>query len=160
MTKFKLGLHSIAPILLVLALVFQGCASVNRNHGNQDVLLIAALTRQADQWDKDIIRKDLPAIAANMAHDFRQIRKNGSVVNKETFLQDITSPDLVIDPYTVEDFDVRIYGNVALLCGSTRMTGTFAGKVFRSHYRYIDIYVKRGGKWSVCSVQITPLPES
>lgn len=151
--------YRIVLMLLVVVLVFQGCASVSRTHDNPDALLIAQLTRQADQWDKDIVSKNLPAIAANMADDFRQIQKNGTVVNKETFLKEITSPDLVIDPYTVEDFDVRVYGNVALLCGTTRMTGSYAGQVFRSHYRYIDIYVKREGKWSVCSVQISPIPD-
>ena len=62
---------------------------------------------------------------------------------------------LTIDPYTVEDFDVRLFGDVALLSGRTRMTGRFDGKPFTSHYRYIDIYVKRNGAWKIVSVQIT-----
>lgn len=121
--------------------------------------LVAALTRQADAWDEAIVRKDLAAIASNMAPDFRQIRSDGSLVDRDTFLRDITSPDLVIDPYTVEDFDVRILGDVALLYGRTRMTGRFAGEPFTSHYRYIDAYVRRGGQWKVCSVQTTPVRE-
>jgi len=121
--------------------------------------LAAALARQADAWDKAIVRKDLSAIASNMAPDFRQIRSDGSLVDRDTFLRDITSPELVIDPYTVEDFDVRVLGDVALLYGRTRMTGRFAGEPFTSHYRYIDVYVRRRGEWKVCSVQTTPVRE-
>ena len=87
------------------------------------------------------MRKDRQAIEANMAEDFRQIDGAGNVETKASFVADLVSPDLTIDPYTVEDFDVRLYGDVALLCGRTRMTGTYQGKPFTSHYRYIDIYV-------------------
>jgi ketosteroid isomerase-like protein len=121
--------------------------------------LVAELTRQADRWDKDIVRKDAVAIAANMAEDFRQIGSDGSVADKAAFVRDITSSDLTIDPYTVEDFDVRIYGDTALLFGRTRMTGSYQGKPFATHYRYIDIYVRRAGKWQIVSVQTTRIAE-
>ncbi|UUZ50809.1 nuclear transport factor 2 family protein [Massilia sp. B-10] len=65
----------------------------------------------------------------------------------------------MIDPYRVEDFDVRVYGDVALLTGRTRMTGSYDGKQFKSHYRYTDVYVRRDGQWKVASVQITPVQE-
>lgn len=119
----------------------------------------AVLTLQAAAWDSAIVRKDIAAIAGNMTEDFRQIRWNGDVVDKTTFLRDITVPDLVIDPYTVEEFSVRVYGDVALLCGRTRMTGRYGAAGFQTHYRYIDVYVRREGTWKVCSVQITKIPE-
>jgi len=74
---------------------------------------------------------------------------------RASFVEGLVSPDLVIDPYTVEDFDVRVYGDTALLSGHTRMTGRYQGQAFKSHYRYIDIYVRRDGAWKIVSVQIT-----
>jgi ketosteroid isomerase-like protein len=118
---------------------------------------VAQLTAQADAWDKAIVRKDRAAIEANMADDFRQIDGAGNVETKASFVDDLVSPDLAIDPYTVEDFDVRLYGDVALLSGRTRMTGAYQGKPFTSHYRYIDIYVRRDGAWKIVSVQISPI---
>jgi len=35
------------------------------------------------------------------------------------------------------------------------MTGSYEGKPFTSNYRYIDIYVRKGGTWKIVSVQIT-----
>jgi len=147
------------PVAALLVLCVAGCSSTAPGSKPTDPALVEALTRQADLWDEAIVRKDLPAIAANMSPDFRQIRGNGSVVDRDTFLRDSASPDLVIDPYSVEDLDVRVYGDVALLCGRTRMTGRSAGEPFTSHYRYIDTYVRRDGQWRVCSVQITPVRE-
>jgi hypothetical protein len=39
------------------------------------------------------------------------------------------------------------------------MTGRFSGDPFVAHYRYIDVYVRRGGVWRVVSVQTTSIPD-
>jgi ketosteroid isomerase-like protein len=147
----KLTLSSLA---LTAVLLTSGCATVQT-----PAALTAALTRQAHAWDAAIIRKDLPAIAANMAPDYRHIRDNGDVSDSAGFLAFIGSPKLAIDPYHVDDLDVRLYGDVALLSGTTRMTGRYDGHPFKSHYRYVDTYVRRDGEWRVAHVQITAMPD-
>lgn len=120
-----------------------------------DAAVTALLSAQASRWDKAIVAKDRAAIEANMADDFRQIDGAGNVETKASFVDGLVAPELTIQPYTVEDFEVRLYGDVALLSGRTRMTGTYEGKPFSSHYRYIDIYVRRDGEWKIVSVQIS-----
>ncbi|MDR7332701.1 nuclear transport factor 2 family protein [Roseateles asaccharophilus] len=121
--------------------------------------LVAKLKAQADAWDRAIVAKDRAAIAANMADDFRQIDARGNVETKASFVDGLVTPDLVLDPYTVEDFEVRVYGDTALISGRTRMTGRYQGQPFSTHYRYIDVYVKRGGAWKIVSVQISPIKD-
>jgi ketosteroid isomerase-like protein len=118
----------------------------------------AELTRLSNNWDKVIVAKDEKAVAGNMAEDFRIIDGHGNVENKAQFVAGIMDPKLTIDPYTVEDFEIRFYGDVALLSGRTLMTGRYDGEKFTSNYRYIDIYVKRAGAWKIVSVQITRYP--
>lgn len=131
-----------------------GCASPPADRDT----IVALLGAQADRWDRAIVAKDRAAIEANMADDFRQIDGAGDVETRESFLRGLLDPALRIDPYTVEEFEVRLYGDTALLSGRTRMTGTYDGKAFRTHYRYIDIYVRRAGVWKIVSVQISKLP--
>lgn len=119
---------------------------------------VAELTRLSDAWDKAIVRKDEKAIADNMAEDFRQIDPRANLETKKSFVAGIMDPKLTIDPYTVEEFEVRLYGDTALLSGRTHMTGKYDGEVFESNYRYIDIYVRRDGVWKIVSVQITRIP--
>lgn len=119
---------------------------------------IAKLKQLSDAWDQAIVAKNRAAVAGNMGADFRIIDGQGNIENKQQFVDGVLDPKLTIDPYTVEDFDIRLYGDMALLSGRTRMTGTQDGKSFVSNYRYIDIYVKRDGKWQIVSVQITRLP--
>ncbi|HLO95891.1 MAG TPA: nuclear transport factor 2 family protein, partial [Burkholderiaceae bacterium] len=122
------------------------------------VELRAQLKAQADRWDQAIVARRREDIAANMAPDFRQIDGEGQVEDRASFLEGLMDPKLQIDPYAVEDFDIRLYGDVALLSGRTRMTGRYDGRPFKTHYRYIDIYVKRQGEWKIVSVQISKLP--
>lgn len=157
------------PIMLVTALIFGSLLGtfahffypdLSKSTG-QNALesTFVLLKKQADQWDQDIINKKTVAIAANMSSDFRHISKNGAVSDKNTFLDSIVSPDLTIDPYKVEDLEIRIYGDCAILHGTTRMSGTYRGQPFKSNYRYTDIYVHVADQWKVCQVQISPLPE-
>jgi ketosteroid isomerase-like protein len=148
----------ISAALVLLAVFLQGCAQKTPEVADPQAT-VASLTAQADAWDKAIVRKDRAAIEANMAEDFRQIDSAGNVETKASFVEGLVSDKLEIDPYTVEDFDVRLYGDVALLSGRTRMTGRYEGEPFKSHYRYIDIYARKGGAWKIVSVQITKIPE-
>ena len=120
---------------------------------------VRLLTAQADAWDKAIVAKDAAAVAANVAPDFTQIESGGAVIGRDEFVKDLLDPALRIDPYKVEDFGVRVYGDTALLTGRIRMTGSAEGKPFSSHFRYIDVYVKRDGAWKVVSIQITRMRE-
>lgn len=119
---------------------------------------VRELTALADAWDKAIVARNVPAVESNIATDFRQIRGNGIDVGRAQFIRDITDPTLKIDPYVVEDFSVRVLGDAALLYGRIRMTGSSSGERWESHFRYIDVYARRNGKWQVTSVQITPMP--
>lgn len=125
-----------------------------------DATEAAALRAQADAWDHAIVRRDRAAIEANMAPDFRQIDGHGNVETFRSFVDGLMDPALRIDPYTVEEFEIRRYGEVALLSGVTRMTGSYAGKPFRSHYRYVDTYVRRDGRWRIVGVQISRIPDA
>jgi ketosteroid isomerase-like protein len=134
------------------------CCAVSVSLAAERTADVAELTRISDAWDKAIVRKDEAAVAANMAADFRQIDGYGNLETKKSFVAGIVDAKLTIDPYTVEDFEVRLYGDTALLSGRTHMTGKYDGKPFESNYRYIDIYVRQGGSWKIVSVQITKIP--
>ncbi len=159
MTQYRFVL-ALAVAMATGTLVSLAACSVSvTSEQNAQSRAVAQLTRQADAWDKAIVRKDRPAIETNMADDFRQIDGDGDIETKASFVTGLVSPKLTINPYTVEDFEVRLYGDVALLSGRTQMSGSYDGKPFASHYRYIDIYVRTNGDWKIASVQITKMPK-
>jgi ketosteroid isomerase-like protein len=144
----------------VFAALLLLCAAANAVAADKTADVVARLKQLSDHWDKVIVAKDAAAIAGNMAEDFRIIDRRGNIEGKQAFVDGILDPKLTIDPYTVEDFEVRLYGDTALLSGRSHMTGSYEGKPFTSNYRYIDIYVRKSGVWKIVSVQITALPAS
>jgi ketosteroid isomerase-like protein len=142
--------------LAIAALSLGWCLGTAQAGEKEDV---AKLTQLSNAWDQAIVAKKEAAVAGNMAEDFRIIDGYGTVDGKRKFVEDILDARLTIDPYTVEEFEVRLYGDTALLSGRTHMTGKYDGKPFESNYRYIDIYVRRGGEWKIVSVQITKFPK-
>ena len=110
---------------------------------------------QADAWDVAIVRKDAAKVEANLSDDFLHIDVNGNMADKEQFMAAILSPDLVMKPYVVDEFTLRVFGDTALVHGATVMTGTYKGVPFRSHYRFTDTYFREAGEWRLVNVQTT-----
>lgn len=119
----------------------------------------AVLKAQAEAWDDAIVHKRRAAIEANMAPEFLHIGEDGALSGRAAFLDSILSDHLTIAPYAMEELQVRVFGDAALLTGTTRMHGSWRGKPFSSHYRFTDTYIRRDGVWRVVQVQITALPD-
>jgi hypothetical protein len=140
---------------IAVATLLSACTVVVVNPDTDRQVLAA----QADAWDKALIAKDRAGIEANMAPEFRQIRGGGHIANREEFIKDVLDPAFSMDPYKVEDFEIHLFGDTALLYGRIRMSGRDGADRWNAHFRYIDTYVRRNGKWSVVSVQVTPMPK-
>jgi ketosteroid isomerase-like protein len=143
----------------LLSVLFLSAATLTGLAGSDPTALKALLTQQAADWDVAICRKDKAGIEKNMGEDFRHIGPYADASDGVKFLADILDPALAIDPYTVEGQDIRIYGEIALLSGTAHMTGTYQGKPFKSHYRYVDTYNLQHGRWVVVNIQITRFRE-
>lgn len=117
----------------------------------------AQLQQQADAWDRAIIAKDLTGIAQNISESFRHIDSQGNMSSKSEFIAAITSEKLVIFPYKPENVEIRFYGGVALVTGTTQLYGTYNGMPFSTHYRYTDTYADESGVWRVINVQTTEI---
>lgn len=144
---------------IIFAALLAGCSMHVRMDTDSRVVAVAKLTAKSNAWDQAIVSKDRAAVEANMTDDFRNIDSNGSVLSAKTFVDELLSPDIVINPYKVEEFDIRLFGDIALVSGRVMMTGQYQNAPFTSHFRYIDIYAKRDGEWKVVSVQTTRIPK-
>lgn len=143
-----------AVAALAAAAVVAGCASTP---APDRAAVKARLIAQADAWDRAIVRKDRAAIESNMHPAFFQIGRRGERSTRAEFIDGLLDPKLTLDPYTVDDLEVHLHGDTALLTATTRMRGAYDGQRFESHYRYIDVYLRENGAWKIVSVQITGL---
>lgn len=112
---------------------------------------LAALERLNREYVDAFISADVEWYREHLAEDFVCIESDGSVLNKDQFL-DNTAKGRDVAHYILHDVDIRVYGEAALI----RATGVWTredGSMGMS--RYIDVYVKQSEGWKTVSAQIT-----
>lgn len=119
--------------------------------------LEATLKNQSDAWINAVVTKNREALEAHMTESFFMIDFDGRAIDKKGFINNVTSADLVIEPYNYEDLKIRVYGDTAIITAANNMRGTYKGHAFTRYYRYTDVFVKEGNIWRVVSVQATDI---
>jgi ketosteroid isomerase-like protein len=104
-----------------------------------------------DRYIQSFMQADVNWYREHLADDFLCIESNGSVLDKQQFLQKTAAgPDLA--EYRLAQVQVRIYGDVALVHGQ----GLFRRRdATTGTSRYTDVYLRVGSKWKAISAQVT-----
>jgi ketosteroid isomerase-like protein len=59
----------------------------------------------------------------------------------------LKSGDLKLDSIKLSDMQVHIYGDAAVVVGSSTQAGTFLGTPLASNIIFTDTFIKQNGKW-------------
>ncbi|MCK7491940.1 MAG: nuclear transport factor 2 family protein [Comamonadaceae bacterium] len=62
-----------------------------------------------------------------------------------------------LDVFEVEDVTVEVFGEVGLLTGLGSISGSYDATEFRHRVRFVDIYLRRDGRWRYCFSQSTEI---
>jgi ketosteroid isomerase-like protein len=84
-----------------------------------------------------------------LADDYIWTDYDGIVWTKAQDLEDLRSGQVVNTSYFEDDWQVRVYGDAAVVTGRTTVKETWKGKDTSGQYRYTDTWVKRGGRWQL-----------
>jgi ketosteroid isomerase-like protein len=108
------------------------------------------LERLNNEYVDAYMNADVDWYREHLAEDFFCIESDGSVLNKTQFLTNtLKGPDVA--DYKLEQVDVRIYGDAALV----RATGLWTRRDgSRGMSRYLDVYVRQSDEWKAVSAQI------
>jgi ketosteroid isomerase-like protein len=112
-------------------------------------------------WDKAFVAKDIRFIERVLADEFVATYGDGSRGDKAAEMAQTLDFDQQVNSSVLEGFRVRLYGDAALVWFSRTMSGPKSGKVISVTYRFVDVFVKRAGRWQCVSSQstrVTPVP--
>jgi ketosteroid isomerase-like protein len=101
----------------------------------------------ANEWDRAMVENDAEAIGRYMADDWTIIGPDGSVGDKATFLELVKSGTLSHDVMESEDFNVRVYGDTAVVTARGISGGKYQGQAFREVERSSCVFVRQGARW-------------
>ena len=106
------------------------------------------------KWNEAYRRKDIAVLNRILANDIIIIYGDGTRATKS---EDIASIGLdeQIESSTLDDFQVQVYGDTAVVMSRLTSSGVRHGKHFNAQFRYIDVYRKRAGRWQCVVTQNT-----
>jgi len=98
----------------------------------------------------------LPTIT--LAKDYLGIGPDGVTQNKSELLADIKSGTLKLESSTMSDMKIQVAGpDMAVVVYRSTDKGTYKGKDVTGEYRWLDVFVKRDGKWQIAIDQGTQI---
>lgn len=141
------------PLFCVLAAALAVTASGSQDRpvqSDQDILI--QLERD---WDIAFLGKDVPVIENILAEEFVATYPDGARGDRAKELSLAAEFDQQIDSSTLDEFSVKIYGDLAVVWFTRHLVGTSQGRRLEVTYRYTDVFVWRAGRWQSVASQST-----
>ncbi len=113
---------------------------------------IEAMLRQLnDEWVKALVRRDGVTLNRIMADDFFFAYPfEGD--DKDQFINDVVSGDVVVEYLNRENVSVRIWGETAVVTARDSAKWFYQGQEWSGNYKIIHVYAHRGD-WKLVAVQ-------
>ena len=155
------GIHmkqilAIAVLLVAASLFAFGQAERTQTKQSKDKIGDAEqeLINLAKRWNEAFLNKDVATLKSIMAEDIVIIYGDGS---RATRAEDIASigKSEQIESSVPDDFQVQVYGDVAVMMSRLTVKGIRHGKKFNAQFRYLDVYRKRDERWQCVITQNT-----
>ena len=132
-------------VLLLAVLAISSAKEVDVDRGK----LIAL----ENAWNQAQVHHDAKAVGQLLPESFVY---DGTVMNKAKFLADVKDEKYKATSITNEDLQVFPYQNAAIVIGTYRSKGTYAGKPFDHRGRFTDTWIYQNGQW-LCAATHTNL---
>lgn len=105
-----------------------------------------------------LVRDDYAALEGIFADDLTYVHSNGTVESKSEYLATLRSGRLKYTALDHADQVVRVFGDAALLQGTSAVRAISAGTESTVRLRFTMLYVRKGGRWQLVTWQSTRLP--
>lgn len=131
----------VAAVLLIVsaALSLRGQGGANDEAGRIQALELA--------WNHALEGKDSKALDMLLGNSMVSVDIDGSVMNKSEFLASIKAPDYQPSQAVIEQSNVQMYGDAAVVVGVFRVKGMEKGKAYVHRERFVDTWIKTNETW-------------
>ena len=108
-----------------------------------------------EDGDRAIIAADVAELSRIYADDYIQYEESGQPINKQDMINDLTSgKSRYISMISIGRRIRLLSEDVAIVHGSEDDVVEQGGKRFDARYVYMDVVLKRDGKWQIVGSQL------
>ncbi len=143
---------TLSAFLLLAAPAFAQVA--NSPHSPSDEQQIRRIEQD---WLDAIVKRDASYLEKIEADDFIVTGPSGRTLNKQEDIKDTTSGETTFAKMTIDELNVRLYGDTAIAHGIATVKAHTKGKNESGRYAWTDVFVKMNGEWKAVSGQVTAI---
>jgi hypothetical protein len=145
-------------LILSLAVVFALPTIALAKEKGTSADVEATIKKIEQELSDTIVKSDTSAFEKYLASDYLGIGPDGVTQNKSELLADIKSGTLKLESSNLSDMKVQVAeADMAVVVYRSDDKGTYKGKDITGQYRWLDVFVKRDGKWQIAIDQGTPI---
>jgi uncharacterized protein (TIGR02246 family) len=119
----------------------------------------AEINKAQAEYRTALLDADASALAKIWSDDYTFTNSRGMFLSKDDRLQNIQTSATEFKSIKFTDREVQFYGDVAIVTGQVALEAKYSGQGGSGDYRYINVWVKQGGRWQMAANQITPIVE-
>lgn len=112
---------------------------------------LATLLELNNDYIRSVQTSNVQRFKEILADDFLCSLPDGSLIDRERFLKQTATP-VTISNLTVDDVNVRIMGDFAIIHGRTAYTAADGNP---GAGRYTDVWARRNGRWLAVAAHVT-----
>jgi ketosteroid isomerase-like protein len=143
--------------VIVLGLAHQGDAVIA---SSQNRAIESELSEIEHRLVKAWLAGDRATVDSILAADWSVIDMTGHVLTKPQVMQELGSGDRRIESGSVDELNVRVFGDIAIVTGRSVLTGSYQGKRASVVQRFTDVFARRDGRWQAVASQGTQVAPS
>lgn len=131
----------------VLCLLLLSPILVARSQINEVDVDRTKLLALENAWNQAQVHHDSDAVSQLLPESYVYTDYDGTVMNKQQFLDDLKDPDYKAAALTNTDVQVIPYSNSAIVIGTYHSKGSYKGKPFDHVGRFTDTWIYQDRKW-------------
>jgi len=113
----------------------------------------------AQEWSIHVSQADVTILEMMLSDAYQHIHATALVETKAQFLEAFKNGTRKYDPIKIEDANVRLFGNVAIVTGKFNLKAFARGKTIEGVNRFNLVLTKTAKGMQVVSFQATGIPQ-
>ena len=161
MKTARVGILGLAGMALALVVTTSASCALRVAGGTtpsvqteQEIRLLEGRLREAVLSGATAVLNDL------LADDYTNTDAFGVVRHKVQVIADIESGNSSFEAIGLDDINVSLYGDAAVLTAKRTVRGRVAGRDPNGQFRQIRVFAKRQGRWQAVMLQVTRIAGS